>query len=126
MDFVLYVLSLLQFNTGGCTTVGPNASEWLVGGGTQPNDYADLGGDCSVHSRNLLALLNRSYANAYRSDFSPVQPSSIQKNEHRYGTDTEYWCYQGFYEILEYLYEILRTLHLKTAAGIGYYKDFAT
>lgn len=131
MDFVLYVLFHSSNSTqeDALTPVGPNAHpEWLVGGGTQPNDYADLGDeDCVAFiQRNLLALLNRSYANAYRSDFSPVQPSSIQKNRHRYGTDTEYWCYQGFYEILEYLYENIEDFTFENCCGGGYYKDFAT
>ncbi len=130
LDYVLYVL----FHTtdseapDALSPVGPNGHpEWLVKNGGS-YDYADLGDeDCLDYLKHqMLRKLTEYSAVGYRSDFSPVQRVSVQKNRHRYGVDTEYWCYHGFYELLDYLSENIDRFTYENCCGGGYYKDFET
>ncbi len=130
MDFVQYVLFHTTDSTkeNALTPVGPNAHpEWLVGNGAS-YDYADLGDeDCVAFIKEqLTATLKANSASGWRSDFSPVQASSVQTNRHKYGVDTEYWNYIGFYEIIDHLEANIENFSYENCCGGGYYKDFAT
>ncbi len=130
LEYVLYVLfhSTDSDAPDALSPVGPNGHpEWLTHGGAT-YDNADLGDeDCVAYLKNqMLRKLNEYSAVGWRSDFFPVQHTSVQKNRHRYGVDTEYWNYRGFHEILDYLAENMNRFTYESCCGGGLYKDFET
>lgn len=127
LEYVMYFL----FHNGNSEQEGALSAlthpEWFIGDGAI-DEICDLGNrECVDYIKKTLASkLNEFHIPGYRSDFSPVALSSNKINRHKYGVDTAYWNYIGFYEILDYLKENVPGFTYENCCGGGYYKDYAT
>ncbi len=113
------------------TSVGPTAHpEWfsnrLIGGHCP---VADLGNeDCVAYcKRKLHAFFTKNNIRSWRSDFEPIAYISDKENRHdANGTDVQYWCSRGFYDIVDHLIDTIPGFRYESCSSGGSMKDYAT
>ena len=113
------------------TSVGQTAHpEWFTDrliGGRCPT--ADLGNEeCVAYlKRKLYEFFTENHIRTWRSDFEPIACSSDKANRHdANGTDVQYWCSVGFYELVDYLLENIPGFRYESCSSGGSMKDYAT
>ncbi|MBO5069762.1 MAG: alpha-galactosidase [Roseburia sp.] len=113
------------------TSVGPTGhSEWFTGRrifGLCPT--ADLGNEECVEylKRKLYEFFTSNYIGTWRTDFEPIPFASDKVNRHdANGTDVQYWCSKGFFDIVDYLLENIPGFRYECCSSGGSLKDFAT
>lgn len=135
LNWTVYVLlhdSLTALSLGDeLTSVGRNAHpEWFTGrliGDRCPT--ADLGNEeCVAYlKRKLYEFFTENNVRTWRSDFEPIARSSDKANRHdANGTDVQYWCSVGFYELVDYLIENIPGFRYESCSSGGSMKDYAT
>ena len=112
------------------TSVGPTGHpEWFGGRAIGGNAVADLGNkECVAYiKRKLENFLTENKIKGWRSDFEPIPHRSDRESRHdANGTDVQYWCSKGFYEIVDYLIEKVPGFRYESCSSGGSMKDFAT
>lgn len=113
------------------TSVGPTAHpEWFAGrkiAGKCP--VADLGNkECVDYcKRKLEEFFTESGIKSWRTDFEPIAYRSERENRHdANGTDVQYWCSKGFYDIVDQLIEKIPGFRYESCSSGGSMKDYAT
>lgn len=135
LNFTVYVLlhdSRVELDGDEqLTSVGPTAHpEWFSDrkiGGVCP--VADLGNEeCVAYcKRKLHAFFTQNHIDSWRSDFEPIAMFSDKKNRHdANGTDVQYWCSRGFYDIVDFLIETIPGFRYESCSSGGSMKDYAT
>ena len=90
---------------------------------------ADLGNEeCVNYLKTAMSdFFNKNHIGTWRSDFEPICRSSDLKNRHdANGTDVQYWCSVGFYDLLGYLHENVKPFRYECCSSGGSLKDYAT
>ena len=112
------------------TSVGPDAHpEWFANRVVNRNRSADLGNEecLEFYKGYLLSFFRDNGVQTMRSDWEPVCWVSKQKNRHyASGSDVQYWCAVGFYDLIDYLYESMPDFRYECCSSGGSMKDFAT
>lgn len=112
------------------TSVGVNGHpEWFSDRKITTGYSADLGNvDCvNFIKETLLKTMNEFNATTWRCDFEPICLSSDKENRHdANGTDVQYWCALGLYEVIDYLYENKSDFRYENCGSGGSLKDYAT
>lgn len=135
LNWTVYVLlhdSMKPLQAGDeLTSVGDTAHpEWFTGrliGDKCPT--ADLGNEeCVAYlKRKLFDFFTSNNIDTWRSDFEPIACSSDKANRHdANGTDVQYWCSKGFYDIVDYLIENIPGFRYESCSSGGSMKDYAT
>lgn len=135
LNWTVYVLlhdALKPLTPGDeLTSVGATGHpEWFTGrliGDKCPT--ADLGNQACIEycKRKLLEFFTSNHIGTWRSDFEPIPRSSDKANRHdANGTDVQYWCSRGFYEIVDYLIEAIPGFRYESCSSGGSMKDYAT
>ncbi len=113
------------------TSVGPTAHpEWFTGrkiAGKCP--VADLGNvECVEYcKRKLEQFFTQNNVKGWRTDFEPIAYRSERENRHdANGTDVQYWCSKGFYDIVDHLIEKIPGFRYESCSSGGSMKDYAT
>ncbi len=113
------------------TSVGPTAHpDWFSNrriGGVCP--VADLGNEEVVAylKRKLHQFFTENKVRSWRSDFEPIPHHSDKENRHdANGSDVQYWCSRGFYDIVDYLIDTIPGFRYESCSSGGSMKDFAT
>ncbi len=133
LSLALYVLlkdTGLSGIAGVPTSVGAYGHpEWFSSRTVSGSASADLGNKACVefYKSYLLDLFSTSGATTWRTDFEPVCFNSDKENRHfANGSDVQYWCATGFYELVDYLYENVPGFRYECCSSGGSMKDFAT
>ncbi len=113
------------------TSVGPTGHpEWFSNrriAGKCP--VADLGNvECVEYcKRKLERFFTENKIKGWRSDFEPIAVYSDKENRHdANGTDVQYWCSKGFYDIVDHLIEKIPGFRYESCSSGGSMKDYAT
>lgn len=113
------------------TSIGPTAHpEWFSDRKIADQcPVADLGNkECIEYcKRKLQRFFTENKIKGWRTDFEPIAFRSDKENRHdANGTDVQYWCSKGFYEIVDYLIEKIPGFRYESCSSGGSMKDFAT
>ncbi len=103
--------------------------EWFSNRVVTVGKSADLGNaDCvEFYKDYMLNFFKQTGVTTWRSDFEPICRSSDKANRHAAnGSDVQYWCSVGFYDLVDYLYENLDTFRYESCCSGGAMKDFST
>ncbi len=90
---------------------------------------ADLGNEeCVAYcKRKLHQFFTENHVDGWRTDFEPIAHVSDKENRHdANGTDVQYWCSRGFYDIVDYLIETIPGFRFESCCSGGAMKDYAT
>ncbi len=133
MTLTMYVLTKDSqvAKKGVPTSVGPDAHpEWfsnrVVTGVGASADFGNV--DCVEFFKGyLFNFFKESGVTTWRSDFEPICRESNKANRHAAnGSDVQYWCSVGFYDIVDYLYDNLDYFRYESCCSGGAMKDFST
>ena len=112
------------------TSVGENGHpEWFSDRCVGPSAVADLGNrECAEYcKRKLYEFFTENNVSTWRSDFEPIAHRSDKENRHEAGgTDVQYWCSRGFYDIVDYLTAEIPGFRYESCSSGGSMKDYAT
>lgn len=112
------------------TSVGPTAHpEWFSDRKIVVCPVADLGNEECVEycKRALHRFFVQNNISSWRSDFEPIAHRSDKENRHdASGTDVQYWCSRGFYDIVDHLIETIPGFRYESCSSGGSMKDYAT
>lgn len=112
------------------TSVGESGQpQWFSDRCVGPSAVADLGNsECTAYcKRKLYEFFTENNVMTWRSDFEPIAHRSDKENRHdANGTDVQYWCSRGFYEIVDDLIERIPGFRYESCSSGGSMKDFAT
>ncbi len=133
MTLTAYILTkdTMLNREGVPTSVGTYGHpEWFsdrcVTGVGRSADFGNV--ECVEFFRSyLLRFFRETGVTTWRSDFEPICRSSDKANRHdANGTDVQYWCSVGFYELVDSLYENLDYFRYESCCSGGAMKDFST
>ncbi len=112
------------------TSVGKNGHpEWFSNRVVTVGKSADFGNvECVEFFKTyLLNFFKETGVTTWRSDFEPICYQSDKANRHdANGSDVQYWCSVGFYDLVDYLYDNLETFRYESCSSGGAMKDFST
>ena len=133
LKFALYMLlkDTSLDREGVPTSVGDHGHpEWFSDKVVTVGRSADLGNEECVefYKKYLLDFIRENGVTTWRSDFEPICFTSDKKNRHAAnGTDVQYWCSVGFFDLVDHLYEQLGSdFRYESCCSGGAMKDFAT
>ena len=113
------------------TSVGADAHPaWFSNRIISTGFSADLGNEECVefYKRYIGDFMRANGVTTWRSDFEPICVSSDKQNRHyANGSDVQYWCSVGFYDLVDSLYETLGSaFRYESCSSGGQMKDFST
>lgn len=127
MNFALYVLFHDTVPPVPGSLNSAEHPEWFSDRKVTRGRSADLGNtECVEFCRDrLLKLFSENRIPTLRSDFEPICYRSDKANRHdANGTDVQYWCTVGFYDIIDHLYANLPYFRYESCSSGGSMKDF--
>ena len=127
MNFTLYLLLHSSDNDSGLSIA--QHPEWFTGRKFGKGYAADLGNaECVAWLKeNLTDFFISNNISGWRTDFEPIASSSANKNRHdANGTDVQFRCAEGYYELLDFLAEKVPGFRLENCSQGGSLKDYAT